>query len=41
MSNPGATLSKNALNVQEQAAAWLARSIGVDWSEQDQVALNG
>lgn len=34
------SLTQNALEVQEQAAAWLARSIGVEWSERDQVALD-
>jgi len=31
--------SKGALLVQEEAAAWLTRSIAKDWSEQDQSAL--
>ena len=40
MSKSEATLPQNALEVQEQAAAWLARSIAQEWSERDQVALD-
>lgn len=32
-------LSKGALQVQEEAASWLTRSIAKDWSEQDQSVL--
>lgn len=40
MSEPETSRPQNALDVQEQAAAWLASSIGEEWREQDQAALD-
>lgn len=40
MSEPETASTQNALEVQERAAAWLARSVGAEWSEQDQVTLD-
>src|SRR6185437_5259258 len=40
MSEPETARPQNALDVQEQAAAWLARSIDAEWNEQEQAALD-